>query len=104
LTPSRETLLTITAPVAAAPAQPDVSTLPALVDRRTAAALVTQHYFPVSPRTLEAWPVECIRLNGKALAAPAQYFAVAQAKFEDEVESLTRRLMTAVRARAEQNV
>ena len=77
----RETLLATTAPVAA-PAPPDVSTLPALVDRRTAAALVTQHYFPVSPRTLEAWEVECVRLNGKALAAPAQYFAVAQSRLE----------------------
>jgi hypothetical protein len=77
----REELLTSTAPVAA-PAPPDVSTLPPLVDRRTAAALVTQHYFPVSPRTLEAWEVECIRLNGKALAAPAQYFAVAQSRLD----------------------
>ena len=79
---NRETLLTTTAPVAAVPAPPDASTLPPLVDRRTAAALVTQHYFPVSPRTLEAWEVECIRLNGKALAAPAQYFAVAQSRLE----------------------
>jgi hypothetical protein len=81
LAPSRETLLTSTAPVAA-PAPPDISTLPPLVDRRTAAALVTQHYFPVSARTLEAWEVECIRLNGKALAAPAQYFAVAQSRLD----------------------
>jgi hypothetical protein len=73
-------LLTTTATSAAAPAPPDVSALPPLVDRRTAAALVTQHYFPVSPRSLEAWEVECIRLNGKALAAPAQYFAVAQSR------------------------
>jgi hypothetical protein len=77
----RETLLTSTAPVAA-PAPPDVSTLPPLVDRRTAAALVTQYFFPVSARTLEAWKVECIRLNGKALAAPAQYFAVAQSRLD----------------------
>ena len=81
MAPSRETPLTTTAPVAA-PAPPDISTLPPLVDRRTAAALVTQHFFPVSPRTLEAWEVECIRLNGKALAAPAQYFAVAQSRLE----------------------
>ena len=81
MAPSREILLTTTAPVAA-PAPPDLSTLPPLVDRRTAAALVTQHYFPVSPRTLEAWEVVCVRLNGKALAAPAEYFAVAQSRLD----------------------
>lgn len=82
MAPSREALLTTSAPVAAALPLPDVSTLPPLVDRRTAAALVTQYFFPVAPRTLEAWAVQCIRLNGKALAAPAQYFAVAQSRLE----------------------
>jgi hypothetical protein len=79
---NREALLTTTAPIAAAPPPPDISALPPLVDRRTAAALVTQHYYPVSPRTLESWEVQCIRLNGKALAAPAQYFAAAQSRLD----------------------
>ncbi len=55
---------------------------PVRVDRRTAAALVTQFYFPVSHRTVEAWPLTVRRVNGKATIATAELFAFAQAKLD----------------------
>lgn len=66
----------------AAAASPDLSALPQRVDRRTGAALVTQNYFPVSPRTLEAAPLVWRRVNGKALCETAELFAWAQAKLD----------------------
>jgi hypothetical protein len=52
------------------------------VDRRTAAELVTRLYFPVSPRTIEAWPLTTRRVNGKATVETAELFAFAEAKLE----------------------
>ncbi len=75
----RDELLT----TAAFPAKPDLSALPPFVDRRTAAALITQYYYPVAARTLEAWPMGCLIVNGKAVAPPAEYFAVAQARLAE---------------------
>jgi hypothetical protein len=37
-----------------------LSDLPANVDRRTGADLITQHLFPVSYRSLEAWPLPLV--------------------------------------------
>jgi hypothetical protein len=54
--------------------------LPANVDRRTAADLVTKYFFPVSYRTLEAWPLRTRRVNGRAIAATSELFATAHAK------------------------
>jgi hypothetical protein len=56
--------------------------LPARVDRRTAAELVTEHYFRVSPRSLEAWPLSWRCINGKAHCEVPELFAVAQAKLD----------------------
>lgn len=53
---------------------------PAQVDRKAGAALVTQHYFPVSHRTLEAWPLTWRHVNGKAVCETAELFALAEAK------------------------
>jgi hypothetical protein len=52
------------------------------VDRKAAAELVTRHFFPVSPRTLEVWPVGWRHVNGKAVVETAELFAVAQAKLD----------------------
>ena len=52
--------------------------LPRRADRRTGAALVTRHLFPVSPRTLERWPLTWRRVNGKAVCDIAELFAVAE--------------------------
>ena len=47
-------------------AQPDLGTLPVRVPRDVAAALLSQYFFKISPRTLERWPLAWRRLNGKA--------------------------------------
>ena len=60
----------------------DIPDLPARVDRRTAAELVTKRYFRVSPRSLEAWPLAWRRVNGKAHCEVRELFAVAQAKLD----------------------
>ncbi len=60
----------------------DIPDLPARVDRGTGAVLVTRRYFPVSPRTLEAWPLTWRHVNGKAVCETAELFAVAQSKLE----------------------
>ncbi len=73
----RAELLTTTVPPVAAP---DLSTQPVRVDRRKGAELVTHRYFPVSPRTLEAWPLDWLLVNGKATCLTADLFTVAEAK------------------------
>lgn len=54
--------------------------LPVRVDKRTGAAIITKHYFPVSWRTLEAWPLTWRLVNGKSLAETNDLLAVAEAK------------------------
>lgn len=66
----------------AAPPVPDLSALPANVDRRQAAEIITQFYFPVSPRSLERWPVTVRHVNGKAITPIAEYLAQAHDKFD----------------------
>jgi hypothetical protein len=58
----------------------DLSALPARVDRKTGAELVARHFFPISPRTLEIWPLDWRHVNGRAVCETAELFAVAQAK------------------------
>jgi len=53
---------------------------PVNVDRRTGAELVTKYFFPVSHRSLEAWPLPTRRVNGKAITATATLFELAYAK------------------------
>jgi hypothetical protein len=61
----------------------DVNALPARLTRAAAAAVVTQHFFPVSPRTLERWPLATRRVNGKALIEAKDLIALAQSKLEN---------------------
>lgn len=56
--------------------------VPARVDRRAGAELITQHMFPVSSRSLEAWPLTWRHVNGKAVVETSELFAVAQAKLD----------------------
>jgi hypothetical protein len=58
------------------------ASLPVRMNRATGAALISQHFFPVSPRTLERWPVSVRRINGKALIDTVELLAVAAAKIE----------------------
>ena len=64
------------------PGPQNFSEVPRRVDRKAGAALVTRYFFPVSPRTLEAWPLTWRRVNGYAVCETAELFAVAQAKLD----------------------
>lgn len=67
---------------AALPDAPDLSRLPVRVNRNTGADLVTRYFFPVSPRSLEVWPLTWRRVNGYAVCETAELFAVVQAKLD----------------------
>lgn len=56
--------------------------LPARVDRRDGAALITKLHFPISPRTLERWPVTWRRINGRALTDTKDLLAEAQRRVD----------------------
>ena len=56
--------------------------LPARLDRRAGAALISQHLFPISPRTRERWPVTWRRINGKALVDTSELLAEAQRRVD----------------------
>jgi hypothetical protein len=53
---------------------------PPKATRRKIAALLEQNGFPVSHRTLEAWPLPVQRFNGKALIPTVRAFEIAYAK------------------------
>ena len=53
-----------------------------LLTREEAAAAITQHFFPIKPRTLERWPVSIRRLNGKACLLAREVFEEAQRRVE----------------------
>jgi hypothetical protein len=61
-------------------ALPDFSALPRFADRRTGAELLRRFYFPVSPRSLEVWPLTWRHVNGKAIVSTAELFAVAETR------------------------
>jgi hypothetical protein len=52
--------------------------LPPRVPRDQSAQLVSQHFFAVSHRTMERWPISWRLLNGKAHCETAELFAEAQ--------------------------
>jgi hypothetical protein len=56
--------------------------LPRRLDRRLAAQVVSVHFFPVSPRTLERWPLTWRRINGRALADTEELLAEAQRRVD----------------------
>lgn len=58
-------------------------TLPKRVDRKVGAQLVSQHYFPISPRTLECWPLTWQRLNGRALVETAELLCEARRRVSE---------------------
>jgi hypothetical protein len=55
-----------------------LATLPARVPRDDAASLVTRHFFRVSSRTLERWPVVVTLVNGRAHIETGELFRMAQ--------------------------
>ena len=56
----------------------DLSTLPTRMDRRMGAEIITRHLFPVSHRSIEAWPLAVRRVNGRALYDTRELLAHAQ--------------------------
>jgi hypothetical protein len=76
-------MMTLTYDTPTAPAaQPDLSTLPVRVDRKTGAELVTRFFFPSTSRAVETWPLDWRLVNGKAVCETVNLFAVAQAKLD----------------------
>jgi hypothetical protein len=74
----RENLLAETASAALPPELKGMlASLPVNVDRRTGAALITKHLFPVSHRSLEAWPLPTRHVNGRAVVPTAKLFKIA---------------------------
>ena len=51
--------------------------LPAFIDRKDGAALVTEHVFPTTAKTVKSWRLNWRCPNGKAIEAPAAYLAYA---------------------------
>jgi hypothetical protein len=54
--------------------------LPVNVDRKTGADLITQLMFPISPRSLEAWPLPTRHVNGHAIVPTDTLFRMAYSK------------------------
>lgn len=60
---------------------PNFEELPAYVDRPYGAELITKFYFPISPRTLERWPLETRRVNGRVVVSTRALLAEADQRF-----------------------
>ncbi len=53
---------------------------PPNIDRKAGAALITRHLFPVSHRSLEAWPLPTRHVNGRAVIPTATLLEIAYQK------------------------
>jgi hypothetical protein len=63
--------------------RPDLAAYPVRMDRRGLAAFITQEFFPVSPRSLERWPLAWQHVNNKAIGRTAEAAAVAASKLDE---------------------
>jgi hypothetical protein len=54
-----------------------VDAMPAKIDRKDGAALVTKLVYPTTPKTVKSWPLPWECPNGRAIAPPAMYLAYA---------------------------
>ena len=59
--------------------KPDLAAYPVRMDRRGLAAFITKEFFPVSPRSLEKWPLTWQHVNNKAVGLTAEADAGRQA-------------------------
>ena len=64
------------------PPEPDLTKLPRYGDRRQLAQIHNQYFGPLSNRTLEAWPLDWRRVNGRAVAEVRAFLAEAQRRFD----------------------
>ena len=78
----------------------DFSKLPRNVDRKTAAELVTLHFFQAAPRSLEVWPLHWVLVNGRAHCETRALFACAQEMLDaaPPLHSVRRRLPASIAA------
>lgn len=56
------------------------SLLPLYADKATAAAIITHHFFPISPRTIERWPLTVRRPNKATIYEVIELMAFAEEK------------------------
>ena len=54
--------------------------LPRFADRKTTAEIISHFYFPVSPRTIETWPLKVRRPNRAAVLEVAEAMSFAEKK------------------------
>jgi hypothetical protein len=52
---------------------------PRHADRKTLAAIISHEFFPISPRSLERWPLQVRQVNGRALYVSKDALAMAEA-------------------------
>ena len=64
---------------------PSLDDLPRRLDRKTAAQIVSHYYFPISPRTLEKWPVAWRRVNGRALVETGELIGEAMRRVDASI-------------------
>lgn len=55
---------------------------PPRLHRKAAAEALTRHFFVVSPRSLERWPVPVRIINGRAYVETQELFAEAQRRVD----------------------
>jgi hypothetical protein len=55
-------------------------TLPAKIDRKAGAQLVTEHFFPTTDKTVKGWDLPWSYPNGRAVAPPESYLLYASRK------------------------
>ena len=65
------------------PPEPDPAQLPRYADRKQLAAIHTKYFGPQSHRTIETWPLDWRRVNGRAVAEVRQFLAEAQRRFDE---------------------
>jgi hypothetical protein len=56
----------------------DLEALPVRMDRKAAAAFISQHFFPVAARSLERWPLDEVYVNGRVMLKTRQLVAEAE--------------------------
>jgi hypothetical protein len=61
------------------PGQP----LPTYADRATAAAIITHHFFPISHRTIEKWPLTVRRPNKTCVYRVEELLTLAERKLAE---------------------
>src|SRR5215213_10259497 len=76
LAPSAAQAFTVVGP-------PDPAVLPVRVDRRTAAAIVTAFFFPVSHRSIERWSLPVRYVGGYALYETRDLIAAAERRLAE---------------------